>query len=43
MKKVILKTNKEYFDFINKYKRQIEIYQINFTKTMQIRVFYDIM
>ena len=43
MKKVILKTNREYFDFINKYKNQINIYMVNFTKTMQIRVFYDIM
>lgn len=43
MKKVTLKTNKEYFDFINKYKNQINIYMVNFTKTMQIRVFYDIM
>lgn len=43
MKKVILKTNREYFDFINKYKNQIEIYEVNFTKTMRIRVFYDIM
>lgn len=43
MKKVILKTNSEYFDFINKYKNQIEIYEVNFTKTMRIRVFYDIM
>lgn len=43
MKKIICKTNKSYFDFINKYKGQVEIYMVNFTKTMQIRVFYDIM
>lgn len=42
MKKIICKTNKSYFDFINKYKEQINVYMINFTKTMQIRVFYDI-
>lgn len=43
MKKKIFKTNKDYFDFINKYKAQIEVYRVDFTKTMQIRLFYDIM
>lgn len=43
MKRIIFKTNKEYFDFFNKYKNQIEIYSLNFTKTMKIRLFYDIM
>lgn len=43
MKKIICKTNESYFNFINKYKEQINVYMINFTKTMQIRVFYDIM
>lgn len=43
MKKIILKNNKEYFDFLNKYKGQIEIFKLEFTKTMQIRLFYDIM
>ena len=43
MKKLLLKTNKEYFDFINKYKDQINIYEVSFTKKMKIRVFYDIM
>jgi hypothetical protein len=43
MRKKIFKTNKEYLDFFAKYKEQIKIYQLNFTKTMQIRLFYDIM
>lgn len=43
MKRIRLRTNEEYFNFLNKYKNQIEIYSVSFTKTMQIRVFYDIM
>lgn len=43
MKKIILKKNEDYFNFINNYKEQIIVYMVNFTKTMQIRVFYDIM
>lgn len=43
MKKIIFKTNEAYLDFINKYKEQIEVYYISFTKTRQIRLFYDIM
>lgn len=43
MKKKIFKTNKEYLEFFTKYKEQLIIYQLNFTKTMQIRLFYDIM
>lgn len=42
MKKIILKNNESYFKFLNKYKNQINVYMVNFTKTMQIRVFYDI-
>lgn len=43
MKKILLKDNKDYFNFINKYKDQINVYAVNFTKTWKIRVFYDIM
>lgn len=43
MKRIILKTNNDYFEFFNKYKDQINIYMINFTKAGKIRVFYDIM
>lgn len=43
MKKIIFKTNEEYFKFIEKYKGQINVYLVNFTKTMKIRLFYDIM
>lgn len=43
MKKIILKTNEDYFNFLEKYKEQIEIIKLEFTKTMQIRLFYDIM
>lgn len=42
MKKLILKTNEDYFNFLEKYKEQIEIIKLEFTKTMQIRLFYDI-
>lgn len=43
MKKIIFKNNKDYFDFYNKHKEQITVYSLSFTKTMQIRLFYDIM
>lgn len=43
MRKIRFKENKNYFDFINKYKDHIEVYKVNFTKTMQICLFYDIM
>ena len=43
MRKIIFKTNNDYFTFFNKYKERLIIYEINFTKTMQIRLFYDIM
>lgn len=42
MKKVILKSNQDYFELLNKYKEQIIIYEVSFTKTMKIRVIYDI-
>ena len=43
MRKIIFNTNTDYFTFYNKYKDMIKIYSINFTKTMKIRLFYDIM
>ena len=43
MRKIIFNTNDEYFTFYNKYKEMLKIYTINFTKTMKIRLFYDIM
>lgn len=42
MKKKTFKTNKEYFTFINKNKARIIVYKVDFTKTMQIHLFYDI-
>ena len=42
MKKIILKTNEDYFDLLNKYKEQIIIYEVTFTKSKKIRVIYDI-
>ena len=43
MKKIIFNTNEEYLKFYNLYKEQIKVYSLNFTKTMKIRLFYDIM
>ena len=43
MKKIILKTNEDYFKFLDMYKEQIKIYSLTFTKTRLIRLFYDIM
>lgn len=43
MKRIIFKTNNDYLEFINKYKEQIEVYSLSFTKKRQIRLFYDIM
>lgn len=43
IKKILIKTNDEYFDFIRRYKEQIHIYEVSFTKTGKIRLFYDIM
>lgn len=43
MRKIIFNTNSEYLDFIRKHKDQIKIYSLSFTKTMKIRLFYDIM
>ena len=43
MKKILFKENKDYFDFFNKYREQITIYKLDFTKKWKIRVFYDIM
>lgn len=43
MKKIIFNSNIDYLKFYNKYKEQIEIYSLSFTKTMKIRLFYDIM
>ncbi len=43
MKKIKFKNNENYFDFINKYKDNIHVYMITFTRTMQINLFYDIM
>lgn len=36
------RTNNDYFDFIKRYKNSINIIKINFTKTRQIRITYDI-
>lgn len=43
MRKIIFKTNKDYLEFYNKYKDKLSIYSLSFTKTMKIRLFYDIM
>lgn len=43
MRKIIFKTNKDYLEFYNKYKDKLTIYSLSFTKTMKIRLFYDIM
>ena len=43
MKKKYFRTNEKYFEFINKYKESIEIYELTFTKTRLIRLSYDIM
>ena len=43
MKRIILKTNEDYFKFLEKYKNQLKIYSLSFTKTRLIRLFYDIM
>lgn len=43
MKKIIFKTNDDYFKFFNKFKDNIIVYSLDFTKKMQIRLFYDIM
>ena len=43
MKKIIFKTNNDYLYFYNKYKDNIIVYSLDFTKKMQIRLFYDIM
>ena len=42
MKNKYFKTNKDYFNFINLYKSQIEIYEVTFTKTRLIKLSYDI-
>lgn len=42
MRRLLFKTNKEYFDFINNYKEQIRVYEVYYTKTGKIRLFYDI-
>lgn len=43
MKKLIFKSNSKYLEFINKYREQIIVYELNFTKIGNIRLFYDIM
>ena len=43
MKRKYFRSNKDYFEFINKYKNNIEIYELRFTKTRLIRLSYDIM
>lgn len=43
MKKIIFNKFTEYLEFYNKHKEQITIYSLSFTKTMKIRLFYDIM
>lgn len=43
MRKIIFNTNEDYFKFFNRYKDKLTIYALNFTKTMKIRLFYDIM
>lgn len=43
MRRKYFRTNKSYFEFINKYKENIEIYELTFTKTRLIRLSYDIM
>lgn len=43
MKRKYFRSNNDYFEFINKYKNNIEIYELRFTKTRLIRLSYDIM
>ncbi len=43
MKRKYFRSNNDYFEFINKYKNDIEIYELTFTKTRLIRLSYDIM
>lgn len=43
MKRKYFRSNKDYFEFINKYKETIEIHELTFTKTRLIRLSYDIM
>lgn len=43
MRRKYFKTNRDYFNFINKYKETLEIYELTFTKTRLIRLSYDIM
>lgn len=43
MKKIYFKSNEDYFKFYNTHKEQIIVYSLNYTKTMKIRLFYDIM
>ena len=43
MRRKYFRFNNEYFEFINKYKNEIEIYELTFTKTRLIRLSYDIM
>lgn len=42
MKKIIFKSNDDYFKFYNQFKDNIQIFQLKFTKTMKIQLFYDI-
>ena len=43
MKKLIFKNNNKYLEFINRYREQITVYKLDFTKVGNIRLFYDIM
>lgn len=43
MRRKYFKTNRDYFNFINKYKETINIYELTYTKTRLIRLSYDIM
>lgn len=43
MRKITFKTNDDYLYFYNKYKDKIIVYSLDFTKKMQIRLFYDIL
>lgn len=43
MRKIYFKTNEDYFRFYNKHKEHLKIYSLDYTKTMKIHLFYDIM
>ena len=42
MRKITFKYNKDYLEFINRYRGQITVYSVTITKKKIIRVLYDI-